>query len=128
MAPLKIASILAIASALFVPSYAAGSAGCGKDLPAIDTPPGGLGRKTSFTQADGTPRIYRIHIPSNYDKDTPVPVIFSFHGHGGTAKDQEALSQFSNETFNPNAIAVYPQGLKVFTLCWDYLEEFCKEV
>ncbi|RDL31362.1 putative poly(3-hydroxybutyrate) depolymerase [Venustampulla echinocandica] len=108
----KIASFLAIASALFMTSYGASSVGCGKDLPPSQQPPGGPSHKTDFNQTDGTARIYRIHIPSNYTKDTPVPLIFSFHGHGDTAKHQEDLSQFSNESFNPNAIAVYPQGLK----------------
>ncbi|KAE8443570.1 hypothetical protein EG329_001732 [Mollisiaceae sp. DMI_Dod_QoI] len=87
------------------------SAGCGKNLPAAQSPPGGPSHQTDFTQSGGTPRTYLIHIPSNYDKDTPVPLIFSFHGRGKNSAEQEELSQFSNEEFNKNSIAVYPQGL-----------------
>jgi poly(3-hydroxybutyrate) depolymerase len=113
MAPAKLASLFLFATTLVSTCNAAPSGGCGKNLPAAQTPPGGPAHQTDFTQSDGTARTYRIHIPSNYDKNKPVPLIFSFHGHGKTSGEQEDLSQFSNEEFNPNAIAVYPQGLKV---------------
>ncbi|KAF4630651.1 hypothetical protein G7Y89_g7490 [Cudoniella acicularis] len=74
--------------------------------------PGGSSHPLNLTQRDGTFRTYLLHIPANYNISTPVPLIFSFHGHGKTAEEQEQLSQFSNVEFNPNAFAVYPQGLK----------------
>lgn len=61
---------------------------------------------------DGRNRTYRIHLPSNYDANTPAPLIISYHGHGQDMVQQETLSQFSNNAINPNMIAVYPQGLK----------------
>lgn len=90
--------------------HGANSPGCGKDLPRVQEPGGSY--STNITTKDGRERSYIIHIPSNYDKNEPVPVIFSFHGRTRTAKSQEKLSQFSNEEYNPNAIAVYPQGIK----------------
>ncbi|PLB54532.1 putative ferulic acid esterase [Aspergillus steynii IBT 23096] len=89
---------------------AAGSNGCGKPLPKHQSA-GGDSHQTHFTTSDGTERTYLIHIPSNYDTNTPVPLIFSFHGRSGNSANQEGLSQFSNEDWNPNGIAVYPQGL-----------------
>lgn len=86
------------------------SAGCGKSLPEAITP--GETHMANFT-SNGTVRSYRIHLPSNYDDNNAVPVIFSFHGRSKTAKGQEDLSQFSNEKWNPNAIAIYPQGIDV---------------
>lgn len=106
-------SLLLLSSTLLFPSISAKSAGCGKDLPVAQSPPGGASHQTSFKQSDGTARTYLIHIPSNYDKNTPVPLIFSFHGRSKNSSEQEALSQFSNESLNPNGIAVYPQGIKV---------------
>jgi poly(3-hydroxybutyrate) depolymerase len=106
-------SILLLSSTLFATSIPVKSAGCGKDLPAAQTPPGGASHQTEFTQSDGTARTYLIHIPSNYDKNTPTPLILSFHGRGKNSSEQEGLSQFSNEDWNPNGIAVYPQGIKV---------------
>jgi poly(3-hydroxybutyrate) depolymerase len=104
---------LLLSSTLLMPSMSAKSAGCGKDLPAAQSPPGAASHQTDFTQNDGTARTYLIHIPSNYDKNTSVPLIFSFHGRGKNSSEQEGLSQFSNENWNPNGIAVYPQGIKV---------------
>ncbi|TVY60788.1 putative feruloyl esterase C [Lachnellula suecica] len=107
----RLTALLFIVSTLLGSSHAARSAGCGKSLPAQQ--PAGQTYQTAFTQSKGTSpsRTYRIHIPSNYDENTAVPLIFSFHGHAQTSKCQEELSQFSNEAFNPNAFAVYPQGI-----------------
>jgi poly(3-hydroxybutyrate) depolymerase len=102
-----------LASALLSTTNAAVSSGCGKDLPEAQKPAGGASHQTNFAQSDGTDRTYLIHIPSNYNINTPVPLIFSFHGGGKTSAEQEELSQFSNEYFNPNGIAVYPQGIDV---------------
>lgn len=90
-----------------------GSSGCGKPLPAAQSPPGGASHQTHFTQSDGTARTYLIHIPSNYDVNRAVPLIFSFHGRTKNSSEQEELSQFSNEEWNPDGIAVYPQGIDV---------------
>ncbi|KAE8371754.1 Alpha/Beta hydrolase protein [Aspergillus bertholletiae] len=89
---------------------AAGSSGCGQPLPPNQTP-GGSSYGVNFTTSDGAQRFYRVHIPSAYDENKPAPLIFSFHGRGKTAESQEKLSQFSNGQWNPDAIAVYPQGL-----------------
>lgn len=122
MAP-SISSFLLLASTLplglaspspsYLPSRASGSAGCGKPLPVVQQPAGGDSHPTNFTQTNGAKRTYLIHIPSNYNPNTPVPVIFSFHGNNKTSEQQEDLSQFSNEEFNKDAIAVYPQGVNV---------------
>ncbi len=111
-------SLFLLASTFIPTILASRSAGCGKNLPAAQSPPGGPSHQTDFTQSDGTPRTYLIHIPSNYDRNTPVPLIFSFHGRGKNSAEQEELSQFSNEEFNKNGIAVYPQGLDVSYLSY----------
>ncbi|CAG8979105.1 hypothetical protein HYALB_00000236 [Hymenoscyphus albidus] len=111
----SLSTFVALASILFSGhAYAASSAGCGKNLPAHITA-GGQSHEVNFTTVSGgspgMKRQYWIHVPSNYNKDKPAPLIFSFHGNGGTAANQEDLSQFSNESWNPNAIAVYPLGV-----------------
>ena len=113
MAPLK--SLLLLASAFTTTSLAGRTGGCRKDLPPAQTTPGNCvsSHQTDFTQSNGVKRTYRIHIPSNYDKNNAVPLIFSFHGHNKTACGQEKLSEFSNEDWNRDGIVVYPQGLDV---------------
>lgn len=106
----NLASFCLLSSGLLAIASAARSSGCGKALQSKDKV--GKSDNRDFRTSDDTDRTYIIHIPTNYKKDTPVPLIFSFHGHGKTAAGQEKLSQFSNEDpdYNPNGIAVYPQG------------------
>src|SRR5438445_163380 len=48
-----------------------------------------------------------IYLPSK--SSTPAPLIFAFHGHGGTAKN--AAKSFHFQDLWPEAIVVYMQGL-----------------
>ncbi|TVY53393.1 Bifunctional acetylxylan esterase/xylanase XynS20E [Lachnellula cervina] len=107
----KLTTLFVLTNALLGTAFAASSAGCtaNKALPNGQTP-GGDTVKVAFTQSDGTARDYLIHIPSTYVSTTPAELIFSFHGHTVDASNQESTSQFSNPKFNPNGIAVYPQG------------------
>ncbi|KAF2083939.1 carbohydrate esterase family 1 protein [Saccharata proteae CBS 121410] len=85
------------------------SSGCGKALP--DGVTAG-GKSVNMTiESGGLNRSYLIHVPSSYSKDKPASLILSYHGRTKDAAEQELLSQFSNETYNPDAIAVYPQGV-----------------
>lgn len=63
-------------------------------------------------QSGGIDRQYIIHVPSSYDPSSKTPLILSYHGRNRTMYEQETLSQFSDETLNPDMLAVYPQGLK----------------
>jgi poly(3-hydroxybutyrate) depolymerase len=85
---------------------ATGSAGCGQSAP--HTPGTTVEYQITSSNVD---RTFLLHLPSNYDANTAVPVIFSFHGHNEDAATQEKHSKFSDEDVNPNAIAVYPQGI-----------------
>lgn len=49
-----------------------------------------------------------VYAPSNADK-TSAPLVFVFHGHGGTAK--HAAKSIGVHDHWPEAICVYPQGL-----------------
>jgi poly(3-hydroxybutyrate) depolymerase len=86
--------------------------GCGKALPTVIQ--AGESQEFKLESKSGvSPRRYRIHIPKSYNKDKRVPVILSFHGRGGNAKKQEALSQFSDPKFGFEGISVYPEGVPV---------------
>lgn len=54
-----------------------------------------------------TKREAMVYLPGKTDK--PAPVIFAFHGHGGTAA--HAARTFAYQTHWPEAIVVYMQGL-----------------
>lgn len=65
-------------------------------------------QKFDFT-VDGVAREALVYAPPTA-KTTATPVVFVFHGHGGTAFN--AARQFAMERHWPEAIAVYMQGLK----------------
>jgi len=56
-----------------------------------------------------TEREALLYIPETA-KSTAAPVVFAFHGHGGTM--HFAATKFAIHKHWPQAIAVYPQGLK----------------
>jgi polyhydroxybutyrate depolymerase len=57
---------------------------------------------------DGVTREALIYVPEAA-RTTPAPVVFAFHGHGGTMRN--AARSFAYHTRWPEAIVVYMQGL-----------------
>ena len=73
------------------------------------SPATGLLSKTMIY--DGETREYLIYIPESYDSNTPLPVLFAFHGWGGYASNFVNTANFRELADNQDFIAVYPQGL-----------------
>ena len=59
-------------------------------------------------QVDGVAREALVYVPAAA-KPGPCPVVFAFHGHGGTMK--QAAATFAYHQHWPEAITVYMQGL-----------------
>jgi len=57
---------------------------------------------------DGVARTALVYAPASA-KTNPTPLVFVFHGHGGSAR--QAAENFAMEKQWPEAIVVYPQGL-----------------
>jgi polyhydroxybutyrate depolymerase len=64
-------------------------------------------RQMSFT-VDGVTRTALVYVPP-VDKTKPTPLVFAFHGHGGSAN--QAQRSFHIEREWPEAMVVYMQGL-----------------
>ena len=60
---------------------------------------------------DGQNRSFIVYVPSTYDGSTQVPLVFNFHGGGGTSSD---FINYENDmrpiSDTANFIAVYPQA------------------
>ena len=69
-------------------------------------PPDGL-QTLEFT-VDGAVRTAIVYVPPTAT-GASLPVVFVFHGHGGTSRN--ALNGFAINRLWPEAISVYPQGL-----------------
>jgi polyhydroxybutyrate depolymerase len=68
--------------------------------------PGGF-QRLAFT-VDGVAREALVYVPTAA-QTASVPMVFVFHGHGGTAR--QAIRSFSLNQYWPEAISVYMQGL-----------------
>ena len=60
---------------------------------------------------DGMEREYLLHIPENYDSSNSHPIVFNFHGFGGTATDHMYSADLRSISDTAGFILVYPQGL-----------------
>ena len=59
-------------------------------------------------KVDGVAREALVYAPATA-KEQPAPVVFVFHGHGGTARN--VVRSFAIQRHWPEAISVYMQGL-----------------
>lgn len=60
----------------------------------------------------GLTRWYRLHVPLSYSPSTPAPLVFSFHGGGGSMDYQANDSYYGQISKSEQAgyIAVFPNG------------------
>ena len=62
---------------------------------------------------DDTEREYLTYIPSGYSHTNEAPIVLNFHGFGGTASGQLALSDWRELAEKHGIILIYPQGLEL---------------
>jgi len=58
----------------------------------------------------GLQRDYIIHIPNSYNVNTPIPLVFCFHGYGSNASTIMSYTNFNYVSDTAGFIVVYPQG------------------
>lgn len=68
----------------------------------------GLFTRTLFH--DGVTREYILYVSDSYDGSSKVPLMFNFHGFGGTAKQHLNYTDMRFLADTDNFILVYPQG------------------
>jgi polyhydroxybutyrate depolymerase len=62
-------------------------------------------------------RVYRVYIPDSYaPANDPVPLLFVFHGAGGTGTNIASISGFTNLADQEGFIAIFPDGVNTI---WD---------
>jgi polyhydroxybutyrate depolymerase len=62
-------------------------------------------------QVGALQREYILHIPAKLDKNKPLPVVFVFHGGGGSAIREAKSSGFAALAQRERFLVVYPQGI-----------------
>lgn len=68
------------------------------------------GVTTEMVEVTGTARSFLFVVPDGYDPAIPTPVVFAWHGRGGTPELARAYFKVE-EAAAGAAIFVYPQGL-----------------
>lgn len=56
-------------------------------------------------------RSYVLHVPPTYDASRPGPVVFDFHGAGGSGANQRATSPYPAVTDPEGVVMVFPDGV-----------------
>lgn len=74
------------------------------------------GDYTFSIKHDGLERWYRVHVPADYSPATPSPVVFAFHGGGGSMDIQANDTYYGQISKSEQAgyIAVFPNGYSRF--------------
>jgi len=67
-------------------------------------------------ESNGVQRQFLVYVPESYQEDQATGLILSFHGYGKDMWNQQEISRFNDTAFNPDMIAVFPQGLDVSNL------------
>ena len=58
----------------------------------------------------GEQRDFLLYVPTTYQRDTVAPLVFNFHGFGGSAEGQLLTSDWRRIAEKDGVIVVYPQG------------------
>lgn len=59
---------------------------------------------------DGLNREYLLYVPSTYDGTRKFPLLFNFHGFGGTASSHSRVADMRSLADEEKFLLVYPQG------------------
>ncbi|KAI5918577.1 carbohydrate esterase family 1 protein [Camillea tinctor] len=98
-------AVAVVTTAAPASSASVATAGCGKTHLF-----NGITQYHSLTSS-GRTRKYSIHLPGDYDKTAPYPLVLGFHGSSSIGFFFEVDTKMSESRFSANKIMVYPDGV-----------------
>ncbi|MBC7631707.1 PHB depolymerase family esterase [Aeromicrobium sp.] len=78
-----------------------------------------VGTKQHVLERDGQKRVYLVHVPPAYDGSTRTPVVFLFHGLGGSAAAMLQTTRMADLADRSGFIVVAPQARGAVST-WDF--------
>ena len=113
------------------PDFPSGCSGDGTmDLPRVsaeDCPTLSAGRNLEFQSADRG-RQFEVVLPTQYDEGEQWPIVFLFHGQGGSADDFLGVADFQQLSDEFGFIVVVPDGLGEGGFSWEITTPENKDV
>ena len=91
-----------------------GIGGCSEQLPGFETLQPGTYEHILDVRAAGFRRSYLLHIPRNYDRTKPLPLVVALHGGFGTAEKMADETGFSEIADREGFLVIYPNGISLF--------------
>jgi polyhydroxybutyrate depolymerase len=67
--------------------------------------------ETRTLDHDGRQRTYLLHVPDGLHENEPVPLVFVFHGGGGTGSGMVSLTEFDKLSDREEFVVVFPDGV-----------------
>jgi polyhydroxybutyrate depolymerase len=77
---------------------------------AVLPPPAAAAPVEREIAVDGTTRSYLLHVPAAWDRATPLPVLFVFHGAGSDAESMVRATGFDALAEASPMLVVYPRA------------------
>jgi polyhydroxybutyrate depolymerase len=77
---------------------------------ATATPEFHPGNSQRTVEVDGAERTYLLHVPPDADPETPIPLVFVFHGWSGLPDGIQGTTDFDYIADQKGFLAVYPRG------------------
>ena len=68
------------------------------------------GDHTRHLEIDNHVRSYRVHVPPQYDRERPTPVVLIYHGSSMSARMMANLTALNDKADEAGFVAVYPNG------------------
>lgn len=90
--------------------------GCMASLPEITDPPAGSYRVSTSITYNLSDRTFLLHVPPNYNSETPLPLVVVLHGAFSTGRQTESETGFSALADSERFLVAYPEGIGIFGL------------
>ena len=96
-------SSLILAAATLLCFFASCTSQAPESIPAV--------HETRALDHDGRERTYLLHVPDGLHEYEPAPLVFVFHGGGGTGSGMVSLTEFDILSDREQFVAVFPDGV-----------------
>ena len=82
-------------------------------VPVVNIDPHQVGTLAREIVHDKIIRRFILYVPDSYDRNSPTPLLFNFHGYGSNAEQQMNYGDFRSIADNEGFLILHPQGTRL---------------